>query len=61
MQQQRIAGGGAADEFDRIAPGAYNASQRANVDARGGNNMSNEPTTNQNGETIRDTNDPNGP
>jgi hypothetical protein len=59
MQQQRIAGGGSADEFDRIAPGAYNASQRANVDARGGNN--NEPTTNQNGEIIRDTNDPNGP
>jgi hypothetical protein len=60
LQQQRIAGGGTADEFDRMATGAYAASQRASVDARGGNN--NIPQTiNQNGETIRQENDPDGP
>jgi hypothetical protein len=64
MQQERIAGGGTADEFDRIAAGAYAASQRALVDAQGGNNIAGDqpqPRTNENGEVLRQENDPDGP
>jgi len=64
MQAGRIAGGGTADEFDRMAAGAYDASQRALVDAQGGNNIAGDqpqPRTNQNGEVLREENDPNGP
>ena len=62
MQQARIEAGGTADEFDRMATGAYDASQRALVDAQGGNNIEgNQPRTNANGETIRQENDPDGP
>lgn len=62
MQQARIAAGGTADEFDRMATGAYDAAQRARVDAEGGNNIEgNQPRTNANGETIRAENDPDGP
>ena len=64
MQAARIAGGGSADEFDRMAAGAYAASQRALVDAQGGNNIAGDqpqPRTNQYGETLREENDPDGP
>ena len=64
MQAARIAGGGTADEFDRMAAGAYAASQRALVDAQGGNNIAGDqpqPRTNQNGEVLREENDPDGP
>jgi hypothetical protein len=64
LQASRIAGGGSADEFDRIAAGAYAASQRALVDAQGGNNLAGDqpqPRTNQYGETLREENDPDGP
>jgi len=62
MQTRRIEGGGTADEFDRMASGAYDASQRARVDAEGGNNLAgDQPRTNENGETIRSENDPDGP
>jgi len=64
MQQARIEGGGTADEFDRMAAGAYAASQRALVDAQGGNNIAGDqpqPRTNQYGETLREENDPEGP
>ena len=64
LQAQRIAGGGTADEFDRMAAGAYDASQRALVDAQGGNNIAGDqpqPRTNQYGETLREENDPDGP
>jgi hypothetical protein len=45
-----------------MASGAYDASQRARVDAEGGNNLAgDQPRTNENGETIRAENDPDGP
>ena len=56
LQASRIAGGGTADEFDRISTSAYQNSQRA---GEGGDIP--QPGTNQNGETIRQENDPDGP
>jgi len=53
LQQQRIAGGGSADEFDRIVPGSQ-AGYGEGGDVQ-------RPGTNQNGETIRQENDPDGP
>jgi hypothetical protein len=53
LQQQRIAGGGAADEFDRIVPGSLQGYGEGGDVQR--------PGTNQNGETIRQENDPDGP
>jgi hypothetical protein len=64
LQASRIAGGGSADEFDRMAAGAYAASQRALVDAQGGNNIAGDqpqPRTDSAGQTIREENDPDGP
>jgi hypothetical protein len=64
MQASRIAGGGTADEFDRMAAGAYAASQRALVDAQGGNNLAGDqpqPRTDSAGQIIREENDPDGP
>ena len=64
LQQQRLAGGGTADEFDRMAAGAYAASQRALVDAQGGNNIAGDqpqPRTDSAGQIIREENDPDGP
>jgi hypothetical protein len=64
LQAQRIAGGGTADEFDRMAAGAYDASQRALVDAQGGNNIAGDqpqPRTDTAGQIIREENDPDGP
>ena len=64
LQAQRIAGGGTADEFDRMAAGAYAASQRALVDAQGGNNIAGDqpqPRTDSAGQIIREENDPDGP
>jgi hypothetical protein len=53
LQRQRIAAGGAADEFDRIVPGSLQGYGEGGDVQR--------PGTNQNGETIRQENDPNGP
>jgi hypothetical protein len=64
MQQARIEGGDIAELYDPMATGAYAASQRALVDAQGGNNLAGDqpqPRTNENGEVLRQENDPNGP
>ena len=56
LQASRIAGGGTADEFDRISTSAYQNSLRI---GEGGDIP--QPGTNENGETINQENDPNGP
>jgi hypothetical protein len=56
LQAQRIAGGGTADEFDRMAAGAYENSLRY---GEGGDVP--QPRTDSAGQTIREENDPDGP
>jgi len=77
LQAQRIAGGGTADEFDRISTRAYQDAERGALAGEGstlaGTNQYGEsirqnefgdqsqPRTNQYGETLREENDPDGP